>query len=40
MTVPAPKVEENLLLRRIVQETEIKFPINTNEYAIINRITR
>jgi uncharacterized protein YlxP (DUF503 family) len=40
MTVPAPYVEENLLLRRIVQETEVKFSININEYAIVDRITR
>jgi hypothetical protein len=32
-------VQENLLLRRIVQETEIKFSVNINEYAIIDGIT-
>jgi len=40
MRVPAPYAEENLLLRRIVQETEIKFSININEHAVIDGITR
>jgi hypothetical protein len=40
MTFPAPYVKENLLLRRIVQGTEIKFSININECAITDRITR
>jgi uncharacterized protein YlxP (DUF503 family) len=40
MTVSATYVEENLLLRRIVQQTKIKFSININEYAITDRISR
>jgi hypothetical protein len=33
MAFPAPYVEGNLLLSRIVQETEIKFSININDVA-------
>jgi uncharacterized protein YlxP (DUF503 family) len=38
MAVRAIYVEENLLLRRVVQETEIKFSISINKYTIIDRI--
>jgi hypothetical protein len=40
MAVPAPCVEDNLLLKRIIQDTETKFSISINEYAIIDRIKK
>ena len=40
MAVPAPCMEDNLLLKIIIQDTETKFSISINEYAIIDRIKK